>query len=80
MGSKLFILTVTGLNVRSDWRAVHDRMLDEFPGVLDVLATTMPGTILIVHTDPSDVDAWLDTVTATILDRRRARDLQPRAS
>lgn len=79
MAARLFILTVTGLEVRSDWRAVHDRLLDEFPGVLDVLPTTMAATILIVHTDPSDVDAWLDTVTATLLDRRRTRDLQPRA-
>jgi hypothetical protein len=61
------------MDVSSDWRVVHDRLLDEFPEVTDVLATTMKGTILIVyeHAAPADAGQWLDTVSETILSRRR---------
>jgi hypothetical protein len=63
-------ITLPGLEVAADWRLVHDRLLDEFPQVTDVLATTMRGTILIVHEAPADADAWLETVSETILDFR----------
>jgi hypothetical protein len=63
----LYLITVPGLEVRSDWRLVHDRLLDEFPRVNDVLATTINGTILIVYEGPADADAWLETVSQTIL-------------
>ena len=53
-----------GLDVRSDWRGIHDRLLDEFPAVRDVLATTMPETLLIVHDGVPD-NAWIDVVAAT---------------
>jgi hypothetical protein len=69
--SKLFMLTVTGLDVKTDWREVRERILDEFADVLDVMATTLGGTILVVYREPAEVDRWLDTVTDTILDRRR---------
>jgi hypothetical protein len=39
---KLYSLTLPGLDVRSDWRVVHDRLLDDFPAVDDVLPTTTP--------------------------------------
>jgi hypothetical protein len=67
---RLSQITVPGLHVPSDWRAVHDRLLDDFAGVSDVLATTMPGTILIVYEGASDVDGWLDSVSSSILGRR----------
>jgi len=67
---RLSQITVPGLHVPSDWRAVHDRLLDDFAGVTDVLATTMPGTILIVYEGAPDVDGWLDSVSSSILGRR----------
>jgi hypothetical protein len=70
--SKLYLITVPGLEVKLDWRVVHDRLLDEFPAVVDVLATTMKGTILIVYEGPDDADAWLETVSETILNFRHA--------
>lgn len=70
--SHLSILTVPGLDVRSDWRGVHDRLLNEFPAVTDVLATTMPETLLIVHDDEPD-SAWIDIAAATVLVSRRQR-------
>jgi hypothetical protein len=62
----LCLMTVPGLDVGPEWRPVHDRLLDEFPAVTDVLATTMPETLLIVHDGPPD-GAWLDTAGATVL-------------
>ena len=35
---KLYSVTLPGLDVRSDWRTVHDRLLDDFPAIEDVLA------------------------------------------
>jgi hypothetical protein len=71
----LCLLTVPGLEVSSDWRLVHDRLLDEFPEVTDVLATTTKGTILVTYEDPAPGDAgrWLDAVSETILHCRRSR-------
>jgi hypothetical protein len=70
---KLCLITVPGLEVRSDWRLVHDRLLDEFPKVTDVLATTMPETILILYEEAASLDPgrWLDTVSETIFTRGR---------
>jgi hypothetical protein len=64
------MLTVPGLKVASDWEAVHDRLLDDFPRVTDVLATTMTATLLIVHEGDADVDAWLEGISDAILSRR----------
>ena len=44
----LYSLSLPGLDVRSDWRAVQDRLLDDFPAIDDVLPTTTTATILIV--------------------------------
>jgi len=82
---KLFLITVAGLDVVSEWHVAHDRLLDEFPGVCDVLATTMQGTLLIVYTGTPDPDGWLDAISQTVLylrarSRRRAHDPAARAS
>jgi hypothetical protein len=73
--SKLCMITVPGLRVSSDWRRVHDRLLDEFPEVTEVLATTIEETILVVHEPPApeNADRWLDAVGETILYRRQCR-------
>jgi hypothetical protein len=63
---KLCQITVPGLEVRTDWRLVHDRLLDEFPDVTDVLATTMPATILITYRRSVDPDAWLAVISETV--------------
>ena len=79
---RLFMITVPGLQVKSDWEAVHERLLDEFPQVTDVLATTMTATLLIVHQGDADIDAWLDGVSDAILSRRlsAARGARPNPS
>jgi hypothetical protein len=75
---RLFMLTVPGLEVASDWGAVHDRLLDDCPRITDVLATTMTATLLIVHEGDADVDAWLEGISDGILSRRISAGNAPR--
>lgn len=76
---KLCFITVPGLQV-GDLRLVHDRLLDEFEDMAEVLPTTMKETILVVAGDAASDDRgrWLDTVSETILSCRRSRR-RPRA-
>jgi hypothetical protein len=67
---KLYSLTLPGLDVRCDWRAVHDRLLDDFPAVDDVLPTTAVGTVLIVYRGFAQVDGWLGSIDEAVLSRR----------
>lgn len=71
---RLFMLTVPGLKVPSDWAAVHDRLLDDFPGITNVLATTIIATLLIVYEGDANVDAWLEAISDGILSRRIAAE------
>jgi hypothetical protein len=80
---RLFMITVPGLEVKSDWRIVHDRLLDDFPKVDDVLPTTIPETLLIVYRGRPQIDEWLDAVSEGVLLRRtrgggaRTRPVRP---
>ncbi len=67
---QLYMLTVRGLQVKSDWAAVHDRLLDDFAKGIEVLATTMTETLLIAYEGDADVDRWLEGVSEAILSRR----------
>ena len=67
-----------GAEGASDWAAVHDRLLDDFPGITDVLATTMTATLLIVYEGDANVDAWLEGISDGILSRRLSAGNAPR--
>jgi hypothetical protein len=66
----LYSITLPGLQVSSDWRLVHDRLLDDFAAVEDVLPTTMAGTILIAYRGRPQPDGWLESIDAAILGTR----------
>jgi hypothetical protein len=67
---RLYMITVPGLQVKSDWRTVHDRLLDDFPKVDDVLPTTTPETLLIVYRGRPRIDEWLHALSEGVLLRR----------
>jgi hypothetical protein len=67
---KLYSITLPGLEVPSDWRPIHDRLLDDFPAIDDVLPTTMAGTVVIVYRGPPRVEGWLESIDAAILGTR----------
>lgn len=77
---RLCQITVPGLDVPADWRAVHDRLLDDFPEIDDVLATTIGATVLIVYEGQSQVDRWLESVSSSIAARRAGVRVHDRAS
>ena len=49
---------------------VHDRLLDDFHAIDDVLPTTTTETVLILYEGFAPLDAWLHSVEAAILSRR----------
>jgi hypothetical protein len=55
-------ITVPGLVVKRDFTAARRRLLAEFPDIDEVIATTAPGTLLVLSCGSEDVDAWLDTL------------------
>lgn len=77
---RLCQITVPGLDVRADWRSVHDRLLDEFPAIADVLATTIGATVLVVYDGPSEVDRWLDSISGSVSGRHAGIRTHHRAS
>jgi hypothetical protein len=77
---RLYMITVPGLQVRLDWAAVHDRLLGDFPQMSDVLATTIPETLLIGYEGEDDIDAWLDGISDGILSRRMSAGDAARAA
>ena len=59
---RLYQITIPGLSITAHFSAVRRRLLADFPEVIDVLATTMPGTVLIAYRGEADSDAWLDAL------------------
>lgn len=59
---KLCMITIPGLSVKRDFTAARRRLLAEFPDIHEVIATTAPGTLLVLSSGSEDVDAWLDTL------------------
>jgi len=59
---KLCRITVPGLVVKRDFTAARRRLLAEFPDIEEVIATTAPGTLLVLSCGAEDVNAWLDTL------------------
>ncbi len=62
----LYQITVPGISVARDLRAIRRRLLGGFPAVADVLATTMPATVLIVYRGEDEIDAWLGAVSGAV--------------
>ncbi len=59
---KLCRITIPGLSVKRDFTAARRRLLAEFPDIHEVIATTAPGTLLVLSSGSEDVDAWLDVL------------------
>jgi hypothetical protein len=67
---RLYMVTVPGLKVPTDWATIHDRLLDDCTDVIDVLPTTMSATLLIAYDGDANVDAWLGGISDGIRSRR----------
>jgi hypothetical protein len=67
---KLYEITIPGLSMKTDFPAVRHRHLADFPQVVEVLAMTAPGTVLVVYLGEDEVDAWLDALSDSVATRR----------
>jgi hypothetical protein len=55
---RLCRITIPGLVVKRDFTAARRRLLAAFPDIEEVIATTAPGTLLVLSSGPEDADAW----------------------
>jgi hypothetical protein len=67
---KLYQITIPGLSLKRDFPAARRRLIADFPLVLEVLATTMPATVLVAYLGDDEVDAWLDALSDSVATRR----------
>lgn len=44
---RLYQITIPGLSLKGDFSAARRRLIADFPRVLEVLATTIPATVLV---------------------------------
>lgn len=73
---RLCRITVPGLSIKRDFSAARARLLAGFPDIEEVIATTAPGTLLVLSHGPEDVDAWLRALLdLRAADRRGARGI-----
>jgi predicted lipoprotein with Yx(FWY)xxD motif len=55
-------LTISGLSIKQDFNAARRRLMDDFPTIAEVIATTAPETVLVVASDPVDIDGWCEAL------------------
>jgi hypothetical protein len=66
-------ITIPGLSMRRDFEGARLRLLEDFPNVQEVLATTAPATLLVLYSGADDLDTWLDSLLDTVASRQPAR-------
>jgi hypothetical protein len=66
---RLYQVMIPGLSIAAHFPAVRRRLLADFPEVCEVLATTMPGTVLIAHRGEPQTDAWLNALEDAVATR-----------
>jgi hypothetical protein len=67
---RLYRLTVPGLSIKSDFTAGRRALLADFPNVHEVVATTAPGTLLVLYSGPDEADAWCTALLDSIATRQ----------
>jgi len=69
---RLFRITVPGLSIPRDFSAARRRLMDEFPTIEEVVATTAAGTLVVLSNGPEDVDGWLEGLRGVRAKRRES--------
>jgi hypothetical protein len=65
---RLCRITVPGLSIKSEFPLARERLLSEFPNIHEVVATTAPGTVLVVYSGAHEAGAWyalLDSIATS---------------
>jgi hypothetical protein len=58
--------------MRQDFKAARQRLMDDFPTIEDVIATTASETVLVIASDPIDVNAWQETLRSVTTAKARS--------
>ena len=69
----LYEITIPGLSVSADLPSIRRRLRADFPGVLEVVGTTTPATLLIVYLGQDEIDAWIEAVDHSVAMRDLGR-------
>jgi hypothetical protein len=68
---QLYEITVPGLAIDSEFTDVRRSLLAAFPRVLEVLPTGRSGTVRITYVGEDEIDAWCETLSRAVAQRRR---------
>jgi hypothetical protein len=63
---RLCRISVPELSIKSDFTLARQRLLTGFPNVHEVVATTAPGTLLVLYSGPDEADAWYNALLDSI--------------
>jgi hypothetical protein len=66
---RLCRITIPALAIESDFTAARERILSDFPNVHEVVATTAPGTLLLIYAGADEADAWYSALLDSIATR-----------
>jgi hypothetical protein len=72
-GQRLYEVTIPGLAIDSEFTDVRRSLLAAFPRVVEVFAMRTPETLLIAYRGEDEADAWCETLSRAVVQRRRAR-------
>ena len=65
-------ITISGLSIKQDFRAARRRLMEDYPTIEEVIATTAPGTVLVLASDPVDIDGWCEAMHSVCTAAARA--------
>lgn len=69
---RLYEITIPGLSIDNDFRAVRRRLLADFPHVVEVFAMSTPETVLIAYRGEDEIDAWCEALGDAVAITRRS--------
>ncbi|HEY2438067.1 MAG TPA: hypothetical protein VGH93_12865 [Solirubrobacteraceae bacterium] len=68
---RLCRITFPGFSTKQDFKIARTSLMREFPTIDEVIATTAPGTLLILASGPVDIQGWEDTLRSVCNDEAR---------
>ena len=73
----LLRIHVPGLSVAEHYPLARERLMGEFEDVREVLLTTTPETLLVLHSGPDRRDAWRRALVDSVRDADATRTGRP---
>jgi hypothetical protein len=69
---RLYEITVPGLAIDSEFTDIRRSLLAAFPRVVEVFPMRRSGTLRIAYVGDDEIDAWCETLSRAVAQRRRA--------